>query len=164
MAAPFDLHVLSTPPAFILSQDQTLLLYLWSGSKLAWLLSIPKIIPPELSSEVNPIGIYLGYCLFGCIVLILFLKNLESFSGLHYCLFVKVHWSISLRELTEVTSCGTNSQRMLRILLCINHIFSTQRIYTSTTNLCRQALFLNFSKLFNMRNLKSGKKKEISIS
>ena len=33
---PFDLHVLSTPPAFILSQDQTLMLkcYLRSSSKL----------------------------------------------------------------------------------------------------------------------------------
>ena len=27
--APFDLHVLSTPPAFILSQDQTLMFILW---------------------------------------------------------------------------------------------------------------------------------------
>ena len=27
MLTPFDLHVLSTPPAFILSQDQTLLFY-----------------------------------------------------------------------------------------------------------------------------------------
>ena len=87
---PFDLHVLSTPPAFILSQDQTLLkmfrqsrnieeplrasshlaLLVWSGSKQAWLL---------LSVTVS----------LGCICSILSEYSLE-FSGLHYCLFVKV--------------------------------------------------------------------------
>ena len=33
--ASFDLHVLSTPPAFILSQDQTLVKNLWSKWRLA---------------------------------------------------------------------------------------------------------------------------------
>ena len=36
--SPFDLHVLSTPPAFILSQDQTLMLkfvsFLWINASL----------------------------------------------------------------------------------------------------------------------------------
>ena len=36
--ASFDLHVLSTPPAFILSQDQTLMLKFWFQSKFAWLI------------------------------------------------------------------------------------------------------------------------------
>ena len=35
---PFDLHVLSTPPAFILSQDQTLMF--WSLAK-GWTLALP---------------------------------------------------------------------------------------------------------------------------
>ena len=35
---PFDLHVLGTPPAFILSQDRTLtLMFVLSGSELHWL-------------------------------------------------------------------------------------------------------------------------------
>ena len=34
---PFDLHVLSTPPAFILSQDQTLMFKSWFFQNLAWL-------------------------------------------------------------------------------------------------------------------------------
>ena len=38
-AASFDLHVLSTPPAFILSQDQTLILK-FSLQNLAWLISV----------------------------------------------------------------------------------------------------------------------------
>ena len=40
--SPFDLHVLSTPPAFILSQDQTLMLKVWSNlwlQKQSWLFS-----------------------------------------------------------------------------------------------------------------------------
>ena len=37
--ASFDLHVLSTPPAFILSQDQTLMLKCLSGQNQAWLIS-----------------------------------------------------------------------------------------------------------------------------
>ena len=35
--ASFDLHVLSTPPAFILSQDQTLMFKSWFFQNLAWL-------------------------------------------------------------------------------------------------------------------------------
>ena len=37
--ASFDLHVLSTPPAFILSQDQTLILK-FDSQNLAWLISL----------------------------------------------------------------------------------------------------------------------------
>ena len=55
---PFDLHVLGTPPAFILSQDQTLMLYDRSACS---------------SSEethaglfrVHPASSYLAYCLLG---------------------------------------------------------------------------------------------------
>ena len=39
--ASFDLHVLGTPPAFILSQDQTLMLMFVPGPNLAWLISKP---------------------------------------------------------------------------------------------------------------------------
>ena len=72
-SSPFDLHVLGTPPAFILSQDQTLM-FKFVRSKSVWL-----ILP--------------FYCcfrfLFSEISLRTFLFCLE-FSGLHYCLFVKV--------------------------------------------------------------------------
>ena len=40
-SASFDLHVLGTPPAFILSQDQTLKLKFFPGPNLAWLISKP---------------------------------------------------------------------------------------------------------------------------
>ena len=44
---PFDLHVLGTPPAFILSQDQTLLFNLWFRSTL--------------------VNLSRFYCLLGCV-------------------------------------------------------------------------------------------------
>ena len=95
MKSPFDLHVLGTPPAFILSQDQTLM-FKFVRSKSVWL-----ILP--------------FYCcfrfLFSEISLRTFLFCLE-FSGLHYCLFVKVPFFLlevfpeelsflSLRQLIE---------------------------------------------------------------
>ena len=81
---PFDLHVLSTPPAFILSQDQTLIFKCQRHS----------------CSFVLPV--FTGL-LFGCVLRFLFELCSEfslkiqfsvvciplEFSGLHYCLFVK---------------------------------------------------------------------------
>ena len=53
----FDLHVLSTPPAFVLSQDQTLqfdilnwLLSYFSGTSCSALLFLSQPIPPEAKS------------------------------------------------------------------------------------------------------------------
>ena len=44
----FDLHVLSTPPAFVLSQDQTLQLFLMD----------PAAIPPARNQrEISPVGL-----------------------------------------------------------------------------------------------------------
>ncbi len=46
--SPFDLHVLSTPPAFILSQDQTLMLKYnplrGSWKKLRFFFELPKAL------------------------------------------------------------------------------------------------------------------------
>ena len=41
---PFDLHVLSTPPAFVLSQDQTLLLKLFNPRVISRLLNITQLL------------------------------------------------------------------------------------------------------------------------
>ena len=60
MKSPFDLHVLGTPPAFILSQDQTLILKTrrvaadqlrWAGSSVVWSLkmnSLANLLKPFL--------------------------------------------------------------------------------------------------------------------
>ena len=46
---PFDLHVLSTPPAFILSQDQTLMLYYLFACRFKLLRKIHLFVLPVLS-------------------------------------------------------------------------------------------------------------------
>ena len=108
-------------------------------------MSVNKSLVKNLLLLIS-VGIYLRYCLFGCIVRYFFLKNLlEIFQG---CITVYLS-----------RYCVVNFRRKLTTF-AIDYIFSTQRIYTSTINLCRQALFSNFSKLFILRNLKSGKKKK----
>ena len=55
-ATPFDLHVLSTPPAFVLSQDQTLVFNPQSGSY--WFSPAPRLkLIPELT-VVSPLTLY----------------------------------------------------------------------------------------------------------
>ena len=50
----FDLHVLGTPPAFILSQDQTLMLKcLYPGPNLAWLIFKPFYCFVRFCSECS---------------------------------------------------------------------------------------------------------------
>ena len=72
MLSPFDLHVLSTPPAFILSQDQTLMLIV--------------LFPSDSSSGFTSCSLN-NSSLF-----------LLEFSGLHYCLFVKEQISHFVRD------------------------------------------------------------------
>ena len=81
---PFDLHVLSTPPAFILSQDQTLILN--SSTTIYLRLSCQFYLAYFwfVSSDFS-FGLLFwifSWDSFWCIPL--------EFSGLHYCLFVKV--------------------------------------------------------------------------
>ena len=89
--SPFDLHVLSTPPAFILSQDQTLMLkygLLYSPLRETSFLCKPKSFVWFLhqSNWLNPLHFSMHLLLGFVLWTILFLE----FSGLHYCLFVKV--------------------------------------------------------------------------
>ena len=71
------MHVLGTPPAFILSQDQTLLFNLWFRSTLVNLSRFYCLLGSFPSSfrisETVPLN-----------------NSFLEFSGLHYCLFVKV--------------------------------------------------------------------------
>ena len=109
MITPFDLHVLSTPPAFILSQDQTL------DKKF-------NFYKTEIKLQVSVRQKLPGFCktrhvLFStCLVwfrtrtawlpvpfTVLFFWNSLEFSGLHYCSFVKV---LSIGFPDGVLSCG----------------------------------------------------------
>ena len=96
--SPFDLHVLSTPPAFILSQDQTLM-FKWSAfvayaQKLCLILAPVKLATKKffrLSSVVIFITFtFKGFCSLNNSICIFYRCSSLEFSGLHYCLFVKV--------------------------------------------------------------------------
>ena len=73
--SPFDLHVLGTPPAFILSQDQTLMLK-WCLCPASFIWHCLLLIRVACQSFDQLACSWIS------------LKILE-FSGLHYCLFVK---------------------------------------------------------------------------
>ena len=53
--SPFDLHVLGTPPAFILSQDQTLILNVTASSDAV------KFVPVQNNSVVLSVILDLGF-------------------------------------------------------------------------------------------------------
>ena len=115
---PFDLHVLSTPPAFILSQDQTLMLLFCFVcgffKKVTHLFYVQLPCLHKQTHVLKSIGTQtfrlshqnlLAYPNFTVrfVVLLFFFKtcSLKFFSqsliasessGLHYCLFVKVQF------------------------------------------------------------------------
>ena len=105
--SPFDLHVLSTPPAFILSQDQTLMLI-----SLSW-------------SKLTLANFFLFYCFWvESLLRFVFLFSeqfLLEFSGLHYCLFVKV-LSSYLEVVASAVSFATKMSISLPIYI-VNTIF-----------------------------------------
>ena len=98
--SPFDLHVLGTPPAFILSQDQTLMLK-WCLCPASFIWHCLLLIRVACQSFDQLACSWIS------------LKILE-FSGLHYCLFVKDH-NLLLRKSSFVRCCC--SQRQLWYLI-----------------------------------------------
>ena len=98
--SPFDLHVLGTPPAFILSQDQTLMLK-WCLCPASFIWHCLLLIRVACQSFDQLACSWIS------------LKILE-FSGLHYCLFVKDH-NLLLRKSLFVCCCC--SQRQLWYLI-----------------------------------------------
>ena len=90
---PFDLHVLSTPPAFILSQDQTLMLYdcfiFGQNQLLANFFRefksdspISRFLFPKLCFTVLGRSFEFSF--------VSFRFTLLEFSGLYYCSVIKV--------------------------------------------------------------------------
>ena len=122
---PFDLHVLSTPPAFILSQDQTLELKVFSS-----FIKTLALIKPDFCSRFSQEivfrfrnGIFLPDCSLELCC--------KKFSGLHYCLSVLSNKSFS------------------RFICLVSYVvFDTQQCYVSTVVFVSQDIFLNFLKIF----------------
>ena len=94
MLTPFDLHVLSTPPAFILSQDQTLMFIVDLRHDNVSYLSVANFLISEEKAKLFPCISLICFLLFlgapYCYEAFRSLNILKEFSGLHYCLFVKV--------------------------------------------------------------------------
>ena len=108
-SASFDLHVLSTPPAFILSQDQTLMLKVFSFRTLAWL-------------KIHPTSCYTCLLFFkGPRFLEAFARlssrleiSFESFKVFH-CLVINVHLLLCL--------VGVNFDRLSCCANFVNNFF-----------------------------------------
>ena len=105
--SPFDLHVLSTPPAFILSQDQTLMLKVDSRTSYNWLPISRLLYPVTISNHI--------YCFRFCSLN----NSFQEFSGLHYCLFVKVLTALSHQRSLDIISCIANTVKQLIQLFLI---------------------------------------------
>ena len=121
---PFDLHVLGTPPAFILSQDQTLM-FKFNHRYKTWLASLTCLL------------VFPFFLLFlGCASALVLLnfqdpkRSFLEFSGLHYCLFVKV----LISPMTYV--------------LCLRHLPLRQLTHTTTAVFRCQQLFSTFFLFF----------------
>ena len=103
------MHVLSTPPAFILSQDQTLMFNLPAQSK--------RLAYPYF---------YLVKGFVRCIDLSMPLKiqMFDEFSGLHYCLFVKVLCRPDeIGRLSNITNLQFSCQQILLGIFLIFFFF-----------------------------------------
>ena len=123
---PFDLHVLSTPPAFILSQDQTLKLSLILFRTTLALFFLLK----ESSKGLFrcPFGLY---CFWGTISRLLRMKISNEFSGLSYCLIIKVHvLSFYRSSLTSVPQYFLFVKRFFELFL--NSIFSNICVFVDS--------------------------------
>ena len=137
--------MLGTPPAFILSQDQTLLFNLWFRSTLVNLsrfYCLLGLFPSSFRiSETVPLN-----------------NSFLEFSGLHYCLFVKVLCRLfSLPALSGLRAflgrngdylitCCFSSQALFSTFLIQLILFSTAlavEFYYSTFFLFLSTTFLN---------------------
>ena len=139
MKSPFDLHVLGTPPAFILSQDQTLMLK-WCLCPASFIWHCLLLIRVASRSFDRSACSWIS------------LKILE-FSGLHYCLFVKDQCFFgcccSQRQLWYlITSAFVCQQLFLKTFLSWKtYVFRGRFLYyhicqTSVNNFFE--IFLNF--------------------
>ena len=140
MKSPFDLHVLGTPPAFILSQDQTLMLK-WCLCPASFIWHCLLLIRVACQSFDQLACSWIS------------LKILE-FSGLHYCLFVKDH-NLLLRKSSFIRCCCSQRQLWYLIITAFvcqqlfwnlfsswKTLFSVTDIYVNISVQTLQQLFL----------------------
>ena len=149
MKSPFDLHVLGTPPAFILSQDQTLMLK-WCLCPASFIWHCLLLIRVACQSFDQLACSWIS------------LKILE-FSGLHYCLFVKDH-NLLLRKSSFIRCCCSQRQLWYLIITAFvcqqlflksfsswKTLFSVTGIYANiSVGLCQQLFLKSFQVSFEL--------------
>ena len=129
------MHVLSTPPAFILSQDQTLMLKFWFQSKFAWLILTVITVVLVLfwmfswTSRLNQKPLFLEFSGF----YILF-----SFQGS----LLLSHW-----QLIYITTSSYLCQQLFYFIFR-NWAFAQQLEYHIIGSCRCQLFFLNFQNIF----------------
>ncbi len=107
-ASSFDLHVLGTPPAFILSQDRTLIKKFQPSSGFSFFESCPARIKLRFILSV--------YFASSELFLFTIIDCLRKSSGLHCCLFFKDH-SVGAPH----RPCLTSSVRLTALALVTKH-------------------------------------------
>ena len=140
------MHVLSTPPAFILSQDQTLMFYILQLSlrdsrKYNCLQLLPKecLIPFKIT--LGYFSVY--YCLNFCSYELSFQTLLiTEFQGFAYVLLKNLHACILFSYQCSSPSLISCSRQLLYIIICC---FLCQQLFQ---------LFFNSFSLFQRRPLK----------
>ena len=145
ISASLDLHVLSTPPAFILSQDQTLMLKSWSKSGLLSLANYPKPSLLGFCSEFSQIQRSKPDLLF------------SEFSGF-YILFNLQLSRISFRcqtyllqRLFIITGCFSFVNNFLNLFFCffrnICRSLKREDYISKSQTVCQQlfSFFISFS-------------------
>ena len=89
IVTPFDLHVLSTPPAFILSQDQTLTIIVCPASLFSGITVCSSELILSLSSHLRSISNEMNFSMEsfqGCITVCLS-RYKRCFASLKFCFF-----------------------------------------------------------------------------
>ena len=152
VTASFDLHVLSTPPAFILSQDQTLMfeclfpLRTYSGFLFLKSKGLFRSSFDVFLLFLRSIFVWTSYPLEW--------KFIE-FSGLFHCLIIKVLVVRSRKRLCYlITSFRTCQALFLKLFKFFSMCFCSleQLVYLITTRFVCQPLFLSFSNFLNCSN------------
>ena len=123
--SPFDLHVLSTPPAFVLSQDQTLQYIYWRTLMALFCFVLTMFPLPELLFLVSRAS------------------SMHRTSGVFtlHCLVFKEH-SV-LRQLLYINRFFNSCQQLFfHCLSCLLKIWNNQLTYVITKLRMRQQFFL----------------------
>ena len=160
MKSPFDLHVLGTPPAFILSQDQTLM-FKFVRSKSVWLILPFYCCFRFLFSEISLRTFCSVWNFQGCITV--YLSKIKTSCSARAVLLC----CCSQRQLWYLIITAFVCQQLFSIFSNLfldrkTFIFAVEFHTTTLLRALSTTFYIYFSK--HLHNGGNGAKKEISIS